>query len=116
MINKKTTSTGLILFSLNPMCLNTTTTNNINYYKEDYKSVEMPFNETIVSYKRVDKYVNFKYLSVHTENKFNYADIHFLKLTQDFSKNQKDLDADFIEVLNEMLFSEEYSKPLKKRF
>jgi len=119
MLNKATTSTGLILIGLSSLgnTSSTLTFSDFNLASVNLYTMEIGYNSPESFKSRVDDYVNSTYkMDDNLSNKYSLVDYGFMNSVQKFAKEQVELDQEFSEALNELFLSKIDSKPAKKRF
>ena len=119
MLNKTTTSTGLILlgFSSVANAYSTSLTEDFNNSHQDLYAVEIMYNAPESIKSRIDSYVEFTYkMDENVANKYSLIDYGFMNVVQKFAEEQIELDSDFSSALEELFLSKVNSKPSKKRF
>ncbi len=119
MVNKTTTSTGLILIGLSSFA-NITSTSIGNYnmnIDERMYEIESGYNAPAIKKSRVDSYVDFNYrMDDNLANKYSLVDYGFMNSMQKFAKEQIELDEDFSKALDDLFLSKVNALPSKKRF
>lgn len=120
MINRTTTSTGLILLGLSTLA-NATSSSSIDNYNiissEETYAIELEHNAPALEKTRIDDYVEFNYkMDYNLANKYSLVDYGFMNSVQKFAKEQIELDKDFSQALDELFLSKVNLKPSKKRF
>jgi hypothetical protein len=120
MVNKTTTSTGLILIGLSSFA-NVASTSSLGNYDinvaEKIYEIESEYNAPAIEKSRVDSYVDFYYkMDDNLANKYSLVDYGFMNSMQKFAKEQIELDEDFSKALDDLFLSKVNAKPSKKRF
>lgn len=118
MINKVTTSTGLILLGVSSFAYSSTYSSDIdNGLFQDpivYQLAHYPLES---EKSNVDMYVDSQYrMDENLANKYNLADYGFFHAVQNFAEEQVVLDDDFKSALDELFTSKIGAQPTKKRF
>jgi hypothetical protein len=119
MLNKTTTSTGLILlgFSSFASANSASLTEDFNNSHQDLYAVEIMYNAPESIKSRIDSYVDFNYkMDENVANKYSLIDYGFMNAVQKFAEEQIELDSDFSSALEELFLSKINSNPSKKRF
>ena len=119
MLDKTTTSTGLILLGLSSLA--NISSSNISDFSNDPSqklyAVEFEYNAPKLTKTSVDIYVEFNYkMDENLANKYLVSEYGFLNVVQKFSQDQIELDEDFNIALDELFASKINSKPTKNRF
>lgn len=117
MLNKTTTSTGLIFFGISTI-LNVTSSLDENYKLPfDLISIEAKYNVQKLEKSKFDEYIESSYKLVENlSNKYQDIDFAFLNIVQEFAINQFELDEDFNSALDILFNSKINSIPTKNRF
>lgn len=119
MLNKATTSTGLILIGLTSLgsASSTPTFDEFNLAPDNLYAMEIGCNSPESVKTRVDSYVDFTYkMDDNLSNKYSLVDYGFMNSVQKFAKEQVELDHEFSQALDELFQSKINSEPTKKRF
>ena len=120
MLNKATTSTGMLFIGLSTLAgvaSSTLTIDDLNLTSESLYAIELEYNSPESVKTRVDSYVELTYkMDDNLSNKYSLVDYGFMNSVQKFAKEQVELDQDFSQALDELFQSKVNSKPSKKRF
>jgi len=119
MLNKATTSTGLLIIGLSSLASasSTPTLDELNLTRDNLYAMELEYNSPESVKTRVDGYVNFAYkMDDNLSNKYSLVDYGFMNSVQKFAKEQVELDQEFSQALDELFLSKVNTKPTKKRF
>lgn len=119
MLNKTTTSTGILFigFSSFAGASSTQTLDNFDLTSENLYAVELGYNSPESVKTRVDSYVDLTYkMDDNLSNKYTLVDYGFMNSVQKFSIEQIELDSEFSQALDELFLAKVGSKPSKKRF
>jgi hypothetical protein len=119
MLNKATTSTGMLLIGLSTLAgaSSTPTLEELNLTPESLYAIELKHNSPESVKTRVDSYVDLAYkMDDNLSNKYSFVDYGFVNSVQKFAKVQVELDPEFSQALDELFQSKVNSKPSKKRF
>lgn len=119
MLNKATTSTGMLFIGLSTIAgaSSTPTLDDLNLTPESLYAMEKEYNSPESVKTRVDSYVDFTYkMDDNLSNKYSLVDYGFMNSVQKFAKEQVELDQEFAQALDELFKSKVNSKPSKKRF
>jgi hypothetical protein len=118
MLNKASTSTGLILLGLSSLA-NVSSSNIDDFCSSppEMYSLEFKYNAPKTTKTNVDMYVESNYkMDENLANKYSVSEYAFMNVVQKFAENQIELDEDFNISLDELFISKINSKPIKKRF
>lgn len=119
MLNKTTTSTGLLILGLSSLASASSTHNldDLNLYEEILYAMEVEYNSPESVKTRVDSYVDSTYkMDNNLSNKYSLVDYAFMNTAHKFAEEQVDLDEDFSKALDELFLSKVNLKPSRKRF
>lgn len=120
MLNKTTTSTGLLIVGLSTLAGVSSTQNmdDLDLTDENLYAIEIEHNSPeAVKTTRVDSYVNYNYkMDDNLSNKYSLIDYGFMNSVQKFANEQVELEKEFSQTLDELFLSKINSKPSKKRF
>lgn len=119
MLNKATTSTGMLFIGLSSLAgvSSTPTLDEFNLTSDSLYAIELEYNSPESVKTRVDNYVDLTYkMDDNLSNKYSLVDYGFLNSAQKLSKEQIELDPDFSQALDELFLSKVNSNPSKKRF
>jgi hypothetical protein len=120
MLNKITTSTGLLMIGLTSLssASSTQTIDELHLIHSNLYAKELNYNcPESVETPRIDSYVDSAYkMDYNLSNKYNLVDDAFMNIVQKFSMEQVELDQEFSQALDELFLSKVNAKPTKKRF
>ncbi len=118
MLNKSTTSSGLIFLGISSfMNVSSSLDDRINKFSFDLTSIEAKYNPQKLTKSISDNYVESNYKMVENlSNKYQDIDFAFLNIVQEFAINQFELDEDFNSALDILFNSKINSIPTKNRF
>lgn len=120
MLNKASTSTGMIFISLSTLsgASSTHTLDDLALTIGSLYAKELQYNSPeSVKTRRIDNYVESAYkMENNLSNKYSLVDYGFMNSVQKFAEEQVELDQEFSHALDELFKSKINSKPSKKRF
>jgi hypothetical protein len=119
MLDKATTSTGLILLGLSSLANGSSSNTNDFHNHSSRKLYAVGFEYNTPKFKKttIDIYVESNYrMYDNLANKYTLPDYGFMHVVQKLSQNQVDLDEEFNLALDALFASKINSKPTKKRF
>lgn len=119
MLNKTTTSTGMLFIGLSSLAgvSSTPVLDDLNISPESLNAIELEYNYSEPEKTRIEMYVASTYkMEENLANKYTLVEYGFMNSVQKFAKEQVELDKEFSQALDELFLSKVNSKPSKNRF